>query len=57
MFFLFCFVFGVLQIIKGVDRGNVADVICSRFERAYLCLMKSYEKNVIQIGLEMRAVK
>lgn len=38
------FFFGALQIIKGVDRGNVVDVICSRFQKAHLCLMKSYEK-------------
>lgn len=53
----FFFFFFSLHIIKGVDRGNVLDVICSRFKEAYLCLMKSYEKSGIQIGLEMRAVK
>lgn len=54
--FIHSFIRGALHIIEGVDRGNVLDVICSRFQKAYLRLMKSNKKNVIQIGLEMRAV-
>lgn len=29
---------GALQIIKGVDRGNVVDVICSRFQKS-ICVL------------------
>lgn len=45
-----------LQIIKGAERGNAVDVICSRFQKVYWRLRKPYEKNVIQIGRETRAV-